>query len=39
MDWMDEIASEPVLDQPFDLLCERRAAYSPNDHVWDVRWR
>jgi hypothetical protein len=39
MDWMDEIASEPVLNPAFAWLCERRLDYSPNDDVWDVRWR
>ena len=39
MDWMDEIASESVLDQAYAWLCERRRDYSPNDDVWDVRWR
>ncbi len=39
MDWMDEIASESVLRQACDWLCERRLDYSPNDDVWDVRWR
>jgi hypothetical protein len=39
MDWMDEIASEPVLDEAYAWLCERRLDYSPNDDVWDVRWR
>ena len=36
---MDEIASESVLQQAFAWLCERRRDYSPNDDVWDVRWR
>jgi hypothetical protein len=39
MDWIDEIASDDVLRQAYDWLCERRVHYSPNDHVWDVRWR
>ena len=39
MDWMDEIASDSVLDQAYAWLCERRLDYSPNDDVWDVRWR
>jgi RNA-directed DNA polymerase len=39
MDWMDEIASESVLNQAYAWLCERRRDYSPNDDVWDVRWR
>jgi RNA-directed DNA polymerase len=39
MDWMDEIASEPVLRQAYDWLCERRLDDSPNDDVWDLRWR
>ncbi len=36
---MDEIASESILEQAYDWLCERRQDYSPNDDVWDVRWR
>ena len=36
---MDEIASESVLNQAYAWLCERRVNYSPNDDVWDVRWR
>ncbi len=39
MDWMDEVASESVLNQAFAWLCQRRLDYSPNDDVWDVRWR
>ena len=39
MDWMDEIASESVLRQAYAWLCERRLDNSPNDDVWDVRWR
>jgi RNA-directed DNA polymerase len=36
---MDEIASESVLGQAYAWLCERRQDYSPNDDVWDIRWR
>ncbi len=39
MDWMDEIASESVLNQAYAWLCERRLDYSANDDVWDVRWQ
>ena len=39
MDWIDEIASDDVLRQAYDWLCERRVDYSPNDDAWDVRWR
>ena len=39
MDWIDEIASDDVLRQAYDWLCERRVDYSPNDDVWDVGWR
>jgi len=39
VDWMDEIASESVLGQAYAWLCKRRQDYSPNDDVWDVRWR
>ncbi len=38
VDWMDEIASESILEQAYAWLCERRQDYSPNDDVWDVRW-
>ncbi len=33
MDWMDEIASESVLNQAYAWLCERRLDYSPSDEV------
>src|SRR5271157_1708284 len=36
---MDEIASESALEQAYAWLCERRQDYSPNDDVWNVRWR
>ena len=36
---MDEIASESVLNQVYPWLCARRLDYSPNDDVWNVRWR
>jgi hypothetical protein len=36
---MDEIASDAVLQRAYAWLCERRRDYSPNDDVWDVRWR
>ena len=36
---MDEIASESILEQAYAWLCERRQDNSPNDDVWDVRWR
>jgi RNA-directed DNA polymerase len=39
VDWMDEIASESVLQQAYAWLFERRREYSPNNDVWDVRWR
>ena len=39
VDWMDEIASEPVLQQAYAWLCDRRRDHSPNDDVWDLRWR
>ncbi len=37
MDWMNEIASESVLNQSSAWLCERRGHDSPNDDVWDVQ--
>ncbi len=39
MDWLDEIASESILNQAYDWLCERRVNYSPNDDVCAVRLR
>ncbi|MGZ3434556.1 MAG: hypothetical protein ACXVA7_22590, partial [Isosphaeraceae bacterium] len=39
MSWIDEIASDSVLQQAYAWLCERRQDYSPNDDVWNVRWR
>ncbi len=39
MDLMDEVASEPVLNQAYAWLCERRLDYSANDDVWDLRRR
>ena len=39
MNWMDEIASESVLHQAYAWLSERRRDHSPNDDVWDLRWR
>jgi RNA-directed DNA polymerase len=36
---MDEIASESVLHQAYAWLRERRRDHSPNDDVWDLRWR
>jgi RNA-directed DNA polymerase len=39
LDWMDEIASDPILQKAYTWLCERRRDYSPHDDVWDLRWR
>lgn len=39
MGWMDEIASESVLNQAYPWLCQRRLDYCPNDDVWDAQWR
>ena len=39
MKLMDEIASDEVLDQAYEWMCERRKEYSANSDVWDVRWR
>jgi hypothetical protein len=36
---MDEIASESVLLRAYAWLCVRRLEYSPNDDVWNLRWR
>ncbi len=34
---MEEIASESTLQQAFEWLCKRRANYSPNNDVWNLR--
>jgi len=39
MDLMKEIASDEVLKEAYQWLCERRKDYSANSDVWDVRWR
>ncbi len=39
MKLMDEIASDEVLDQAYEWMCDRRKEYSANNDVWDVRWR
>src|SRR4051812_36713443 len=39
LDWMSDSASDEVLEQAFDWLCDRRRDYSPHQDVWDVRWR
>jgi RNA-directed DNA polymerase len=39
VDWMDEIASGSVLDRAYTWLCDCRRDNSPNDDVWDLRWR
>ena len=39
MNLIDDIASDEVLDQAYDWMCERRQGYSANSDVWDVRWR
>jgi len=39
VNWIDEIASDSVLQQAYAWLCERRQDYSTNDDVWDIRWR
>ena len=36
---MDEIASDEVLEQAYQWLCERRKDYSHNDEVWELRYR
>ena len=36
---MEEIASDEVLEQAYQWLCERRKNYSHNDDVWEVRFR
>ena len=34
-----EIASDEVLNQAYEWLCERRKDYSANSDVWNVRWQ
>jgi len=35
--WIDEIASDSVLQQAYAWLCARRQDYSANDDVWEIR--
>ncbi len=39
MTLIDEIASDKVLDQACDWMCQRRKDHSANSDVWDLRWR
>jgi RNA-directed DNA polymerase len=39
LDLMSAVASDEVLEQAFDWLCQRRRDYSPYQDVWHVRWR
>ena len=32
-------ASEAVLAEAYEWLCERRKEYSANNDVWEIRWR
>lgn len=34
-----EIASDAVLEEAYEWLCERRQRYAPNNDVWTLRWR
>ena len=36
---IEEIASDDVLEQAYQWLCQRRRDYSHNDEVWEVRHR
>ncbi len=36
---IEEIASDEMLEQAYQWLCERRRDYSHNDEVWEVRYR
>ena len=36
---MEEIASDEVLEQAYQWLCDRRKNYSHNDDVWEVWYR
>ena len=38
-DLMQKIASDEVLEEAFEWMCNRRQDYSANSDVWDVRWR
>lgn len=38
-DLMAEIASDETLEEAYAWLCKRRKEYSPNNDVWNVRWR
>ena len=39
MNLMEEIASDNILEQAYQWLCDRRKDYSHNDEVWEVRYR
>ncbi len=39
MNRMEEIASDDILEQAYQWLCQRKKDYSHNDDVWDVRFR
>ncbi len=36
---IQKIASDYVIDNAYDWLCEKRKDYSHNDEVWDIRFR
>lgn len=36
---MEEIASDEVLEEAYRWLCDRRKNCSPNNDVWNLRWR
>jgi hypothetical protein len=39
MGWMDEIASESVLNQACAWICDHLRDCCPYDDVWDLRWQ
>ena len=36
---MEMIASDGIIDQAYEWLCERRKEYSANSDVWHLRWQ
>jgi hypothetical protein len=33
------MASDEIIAQAYEWLCERRQHYSPNSDVWHLRWQ
>jgi RNA-directed DNA polymerase len=38
-DLITKIASDEVIDAAYAWLCKRREKWSPQNDVWDLRWR